>query len=93
MEALADSGVAASASSHRISSALSTLVSGSKPVVSYSVLRGVSEDEDCGGAANSAERVTETDAVPEDDSRLSSIHTQHPDSSEPGRDVKRFISS
>ena len=50
-------------------------------------------NEGYGGAVNSAERVTETDAAPEDESRLSSIHTKHPDSSEPGRDVRRFISS
>jgi len=55
MEALADSGVAASASSHRISSALSTLVSGSKPVVSYSVLRGVSENEVRGAGNRTAD--------------------------------------
>jgi hypothetical protein len=43
-------------------------------------------------AADSAVRAAETDAALDEELMLSSAHTQHPDSFEPGRHIRRFIS-
>jgi len=55
--------------------------------------RCVRRNAGCGDAADFAGRVADTDADPEEEARLSGVHTQHPDSFETGCHVRRLISS